>query len=101
MYYAEGVNPQVKVGQIVNAGDPIAKLIPSHTGIEIGYASGVGSQPYAQALDGAYKEGTATAAGIAFSDLIQSLGGSPGKIEGCSGRQRPGASRRRSSQHHL
>lgn len=82
VYYAEGVTPQVKVGQTVNAGDTIATLIPGwSTGIEIGYASGSGSSSYAQQQGGGYTEGQATAAGQAFSDLIQSLGGPGGKLE--------------------
>lgn len=82
IYYAEGVNPTVKVGQVLNAGDPVANLIPGwSTGIELGYASGVGSQSYAGA-HGGYQEGHSTAAGEAFSKLVAGLGGPAGTSQG-------------------
>jgi len=43
IYYAEGVSPTVTVGQTLNAGDPVATIIPGGPhGIELGFASGRG-----------------------------------------------------------
>lgn len=82
IYYAEGVTPLARVGQVLNPGDPVARLIPGwHSGIEIGYASGVGTSTYA-AGHGGYAEGTYTAAGSAFSSLLGLLGAPQGVIEG-------------------
>jgi hypothetical protein len=86
VYYAESVSPAggLHVGQTVRAGQPIASI---HGGIEIGWASGVGTQPAAQA-DGQWSGGgddssnKATADGKSFSALVAQLGGPPGKIEG-------------------
>jgi peptidoglycan hydrolase-like protein with peptidoglycan-binding domain len=76
VYYAEGVRPAVSVGQVVQAGQAVAYLIPGwSSGIEIGWASGVGTQTLAE------QEGDTsfpTAAGENFSALIASLGGPPG-----------------------
>ena len=85
VYYAESITPAsgLHVGQTVHAGQPIASI---HGGIEIGWASGVGTQPAAQA-DGQWAGGDdegnkATADGKSFSALIAQLGGPPGKVEG-------------------
>jgi peptidoglycan hydrolase-like protein with peptidoglycan-binding domain len=76
VYYAEGVRPAVSVGQVVRAGQPVAYLIPGwSSGIEIGWGSGVGTQPLAQKLG---ENSFPTAAGESFSALIASLGGPPG-----------------------
>jgi murein DD-endopeptidase MepM/ murein hydrolase activator NlpD len=76
VYYAEGVRPAVSVGQVVQAGQPVAYLIPGwSSGIEIGWGSGVGTQPLAQKLG---ENSFPTAAGESFSALIASLGGPPG-----------------------
>ncbi len=76
VYYAEGVRPAVSVGQVVQAGQAVAYLIPGwSSGIEIGWASGVGTQTLAE------QEGDTsfpTAAGENFSALIASLGAPPG-----------------------
>jgi hypothetical protein len=85
VYYAESISPAsgLHVGQTVRAGQPIASI---HGGIEIGWASGVGTQPAAQA-DGQWSGGDddahnkATADGKSFSALIAQLGGPPGKVE--------------------
>ena len=75
IYVAEGIAPDVKVGQRLNAGDPIARLIPgSSTGIETGWASGGASDTALGQFDGTHS----TAAGKSFSDLISSLGGPAG-----------------------
>ena len=76
VYYAEGVRPAVSVGQVVQAGQTVAYLIPGwSSGIEIGWGSGVGSQPLAQKLG---ENSFPTAEGESFSALIASLGGPPG-----------------------
>jgi peptidoglycan hydrolase-like protein with peptidoglycan-binding domain len=76
VYYAEGVRPAVSVGQVVGAGQPVAYLIPGwSSGIEIGWGSGVGTQPLAQKLG---ENSFPTQAGESFSALIASLGGPPG-----------------------
>jgi hypothetical protein len=85
VYYAESISPAsgLHVGQTVRAGQPIASI---HGGIEIGWASGVGTQPAAQA-DGQWSGGDddagnkATADGKSFSALLAQLGGPPGKVE--------------------
>jgi hypothetical protein len=82
VYYAEGVTPTVSVGQTLAAGQPVATIIPgSAHGIEIGFGSGVGQSSYANQYGGGYREGAATAAGVAFSNLVASLGGPAGVNE--------------------
>ena len=85
VYYAESISPAagLHVGQTVRAGQPIASI---NGGIEIGWGSGVGSQPAAQA-DGQWSGGAdagnvPSADGKSFSALIAQLGGPPGKVEG-------------------
>lgn len=85
VYYAESISPAagLHVGQTVRAGQPIASI---HGGIEIGWGSGVGTQPAAQA-DGQWGGGSdgnnkATADGKSFSALVAQLGGPAGKVEG-------------------
>lgn len=87
VYYAEGVKPVVKTGELVRGGARVANLVPGwHYGIEIGYA--------ANTTDGrtwAYEHGgwtraedgnnDSTRAGVAFNRLIVALGG-PGGIVG-------------------
>jgi hypothetical protein len=81
VYYAEGVSPVSGLhdGQSVQPGQPIATM---SGGIEIGWGSGVGTQPLAQAPGQPSSQGVATAAGRSFSSLIASLGGPPGKLQG-------------------
>lgn len=82
VYYAEGVTPTVSVGQTLTAGQPVATIIPGAPhGIELGFGSGVGESSYANQYGGGYSEGAATAAGVAFSNLISSLGGPAGVNE--------------------
>ncbi|MGI8412650.1 MAG: hypothetical protein ACR2QA_09185 [Solirubrobacteraceae bacterium] len=79
VYYAEGVNPSVKVGQKLSAGQEVATLIPGwHSGTELGYGSGGQDSAYASSAYAAAGDGARTAAGQAFSDLVKSLGGPPG-----------------------
>jgi hypothetical protein len=89
VYYAEGVTPEpgLSVGQTVNAGQPVATIIPHYpTGIELGWAAGTGTKTYAglrspwTASDDL--DNLATWAGKRFSAMIASLGGRPGKVEG-------------------
>ena len=83
VYYAEGVSPLVRVGQTLQPGQSVATM---SGGIEVGWGSGVGTQPLAQAEgqwgNGSGASNVATAAGRSFSALIASLGGPPGKVEG-------------------
>jgi hypothetical protein len=89
VYYAEGINPAagLDVGETVHAGQTIAEIIAgSSSGIEIGWGSGVGTQPLAQALGewsgGDDANSVPSAAGKSFSALVAQLGGPPGKVEG-------------------
>jgi hypothetical protein len=82
VYYAEGVTPMVSVGQTLAPGQPVAKIIPGAPhGVELGFGSGVGESSYANQYGGGYTEGAATAAGVAFSNLVASLGGPAGVNE--------------------
>jgi hypothetical protein len=83
VYMAEGVSPLKKVGDIVNRGDPVARFTADQSsGTEIGFGAGRGTSTYASVYGGGYSEGQATGAGAQFSELIQSLGGPPGLLEG-------------------
>jgi hypothetical protein len=83
VYAAEGVTPTVSVGQTLSAGQPVATIVPgSSTGVEMGFASGVGESSYASQYGGGYSEGQLTAAGQAFSNLLASLGAPAGLAEG-------------------
>jgi hypothetical protein len=89
VYYAEGVDPidGLTVGQTVSAGEAIATIIPGYpTGIELGWAAGDGTKPYAGSIGqwsiSADENDLATPAGKSFSGLIRALGGTPGKVEG-------------------
>jgi len=84
VYYAEGVTPTVSVGQTLSAGQPVATIISGFpTGMELGFAAGNGSEEsYANVYGGGYTEGSPTAAGKAFSDLVASLGGPAGTLSG-------------------
>jgi hypothetical protein len=82
VFYAEGVTPTVSVGQTLSPGQPVATIIPGAPhGIEIGFGSGVGQSSYAHQYGGGYSEGVATAAGVAFSNMVASLGGPAGVNE--------------------
>ena len=89
VFYAEGVIPAdgLAVGETVSTGQPIATIIPRYpTGIEIGWGAGTGTKAYAK-VTGQWstvddQDNVATAAGKSFSDLIATLGGPPGKVEG-------------------
>ena len=89
VYYAEGVSPAagLHVGETLTPGQTVAHITAgSSSGIEIGWGSGVGTQPLAQAL-GQWSgsndsKSVASPAGKDFSALIAQLGGPPGKVEG-------------------
>ena len=89
VYYAEGVIPidGLAVGTVVSAGEAVATIIPEYpTGIELGWAAGDGTKPYAGATGQwsitADEQDLATPPGKSFSALIAALGGPPGKVEG-------------------
>jgi hypothetical protein len=101
VYYAEGVSPAagLHAGQIVRAGQAIAKIIPFwESGIEIGWGAGKSTETYAARM-GQWNprndaEDIPTQAGQSFSALIASLGGPPGKVEGGPNAQRSPAPKR-------
>lgn len=79
VYYAEGVRPAwgIHVGRLVRPGRAVAHLIPGwSTGIEVGWGSGLGTQPLAQKFQ---QYSYPTRCGRNFSAFIASLGGPPGK----------------------
>jgi murein DD-endopeptidase MepM/ murein hydrolase activator NlpD len=89
MYYAEDITPAVHAGQVVNAGQQIGRATGGSSGIEIGWASGQGTNTEAAALGqnklglshgdpGAYP----TAMGVDMANLIHSVGGPLGIIKG-------------------
>jgi hypothetical protein len=85
-YYAEDIAPSVRVGQAVSAGQTVGHATGGPSGIEVGWASGVGGQT-AAARDGQQnKNGDPgefpTAWGVAASNLIGSLGGPKGIVSG-------------------
>lgn len=83
VYYAEGVDTVVSVGELVKGGSRLCNLrVPMPDGIEIGWAAGSGQESYYAYHDGPYHEGDATRPGLAFSNLIKALGGPPAIIEG-------------------
>ena len=72
-YVAEGVEPLVRRGQQIRAGQAVARIVPSHSGIETGFALGSGNRAYAQG-HGGYREGQVTQPGQNFRNLIGRLG---------------------------
>jgi hypothetical protein len=83
VYYAEGVTPNVRRGQVLAPGEKVATLIPNwSTGIECGFGAGVGTATYYGYHDGAYRDGTATRPGLAYDVLVRRLGGPGGIVEG-------------------
>jgi hypothetical protein len=72
MYYAENIAPQVRVGQHVKAGQPLAQARGSYPYTEQGFAV----DPYGTtAAHGHYTEGQVTAEGRAFYDWAHSKAG--------------------------
>jgi len=84
VYYAEGVDTVVSVGEQVKGGSRLCNLrSPMPHGIEIGFAAGVGEESYYAYHDGPYQENNeVTRPGLAFSNLVHALGGPAGKQEG-------------------
>jgi murein DD-endopeptidase MepM/ murein hydrolase activator NlpD len=82
-YLAEQIDPTVKVGDRVNAGEQVASYAQSGTGIEIGWAANAVST-LAQATTG-YVEGQATHAGQSFLQLLHSLGAGGYPVKGGAG----------------
>jgi hypothetical protein len=89
VYYAEGVtpNPALHIGDTVAAGQVVAEIVPHYpTGFEIGWGAGIGTKTYL-AVTGHWtaaddQNNLASGPGKAFSALIYSLGGPPGRVEG-------------------
>jgi len=71
-YIAEAINPTVKVGQTVRAGQQVGAYNPNGTGLELGWNAG-GGQTLAQATTG-YSEGQVTRAGQSFRNFLNNLG---------------------------
>jgi hypothetical protein len=60
------------VGQVLHAGDVVARYAPKGSCIETGWATSAG-WTLAQSTTG-YKEGQRTVAGVSFARFLQSLG---------------------------
>lgn len=71
IYYSEQVNPLVKVGDAVQAGQQIGTVAATGTGLELGLWKG--NSTLAQATGG-YVEGQVTHAGQLMHDLLHSAG---------------------------
>jgi len=84
VYHSEGVSTRHKVGDELHAGDWVCRLRPGWpTGTESGFAAGNGGEAtWAAVYGGGYSEGQLTRAGLAFSRLVQHLGGPGGLVEG-------------------
>lgn len=90
VYLAEDVVPVVTENQSVTAGEKIATYSGADaeptTGIEIGWASGVGTQPLAQVYNqqcpGVDAGNWTSAAGNSFNNLLISLQCQSGRVQG-------------------
>lgn len=100
IFYAENINPNVTVGQHVQAGQLIGHAVGSYPYIEVGWGSGVGGQTMAAKVGQQSKSGDpgahSTAYGVSMSNLIKSLGGpggimTPGGISGTVSPDYPGS----------
>lgn len=94
VYYAEDVQPLVNKGQKVRAGQHIANATGGSSGIEIGFAAPPGTGETAAAAAGQQSHhgdpgAVSTAFGELMSNLIASLGGPAGKIQGAISGQVP------------
>ncbi len=72
VYVAEQIWHLAHVGQVLQAGDVIARFAPKGTCIETGWGTSAG-WTLAQSTTG-YTEGERTAAGVSFAHFLQSLG---------------------------
>lgn len=89
IYYAENITPLVSVGQQVTAGQHIANATGGPDGIEVGWASppgngGTMAQVYSQESPTGDPGSRSSAFGQLMSELIASLGGPPGILQGSS-----------------
>jgi hypothetical protein len=74
VFYAEHLTPLVRVGQTVQAGQPVATLYEGYPWCEIGWGTGVPYGAYAATKGGGYVEGHPTAAGMNFNAFAVLLG---------------------------
>jgi len=74
VYYAENINPKVRVGQKVKAGDLIGYAPGGSPWIEVGWAAAPGTGQTLAASTTGYTEGQATQAGKEFRALLKKLG---------------------------
>ena len=86
-YYAEDIAPLTQIGATVNAGQHIANATGGPSGIEIGFAAPPGSGMTMAAATGEQNAhgdpgAVSTGWGKAASDLIASLGGPAGIVQG-------------------
>jgi hypothetical protein len=72
VYVAEQIWHLAHVGQVLHAGDPVARYAPKGTCIEMGWGTASG-WTLAQATTG-YHEGQRTVAGVQFAHFLLSLG---------------------------
>ena len=96
-YYAEDIAPLTQIGATVNAGQHIANATGGSSGIEIGFAAPPGSGMTMAAATGQQSKSgdpgeVSTGWGKAASDLIASLGGPPGILQGSGKGGTPGIS---------
>lgn len=87
IYYAEDIQSLVSVGQKVTAGQHIANATGGSSGIEIGWAAPPGTGETMAAAAGQQSPtgdpgSRSTAYGALMSNLIASLGGPAGKLQG-------------------
>lgn len=90
VYYAENIIPHVQVGQTVKAGDLVGTAVGTSPFIEVGFAAAPGTGQTMAAATGQNKAGLAagdpgafpTGWGVTMSNLIQSLGGPAGIVNG-------------------
>lgn len=90
MYYAENIIPHVSVGQRVTAGQLVGTAVGTAPFIEVGWAAppGTGETMAAQAGQSALGQSQGdpgkypTGYGVSMSNLIKSLGGPAGQLDG-------------------
>lgn len=73
-YVAEQINPTVKAGDIVQAGQQVATYASSGTGIEYGWASSTPGRTLAASRGDVNLTSHYSAEGQAFADLMKQLG---------------------------
>lgn len=71
-YISEAINPTVRPGQVVKAGQQVGTYNSSGTGLEMGFGSSAGGRTLAQATTG-YSEGQVTTAGSQFAGFYKGL----------------------------